>query len=121
MNKNDKFYVGDFTGDGKDDLFVFNGLDWSTKYFGMLRSTGKAQLCRVSKPLKRVSLFPLFTRKFAERRASKSGCKILLLFPVSFYRLFKQFKTLKPFRKTNGAGKPMFCLSRQNTGRSVNS
>lgn len=40
MNKNDKFYVGDFTGDGKDDLFVFNGLDWGPKYFGMLRSTG---------------------------------------------------------------------------------
>ena len=40
MNKNDKFYVGDFTGDGKDDLFVFNGLDWGPKYLGMLRSTG---------------------------------------------------------------------------------
>lgn len=42
MNKNDVFYVGDFTGDGKDDLFVFNGLDWGPKYFGMLRSTGTA-------------------------------------------------------------------------------
>jgi hypothetical protein len=40
MNKNDKFYAGDFSGDGKDDLFVFNGLDWGPKYFGMLRSTG---------------------------------------------------------------------------------
>lgn len=42
MNKNDRYYVGDFTGDGKSDLFVFNGLDWSTRYFGMLRSTGAA-------------------------------------------------------------------------------
>jgi IgA Peptidase M64/FG-GAP-like repeat len=37
---NDLFYVGDFNGDGKDDLFVFNGADWSTTYVAMLRSTG---------------------------------------------------------------------------------
>ena len=42
MNKNDRYYVGDFNGDGKVDLFVFNGLDWSSRYFGMLKSTGTA-------------------------------------------------------------------------------
>ena len=40
MNKNDQYFVGDYTGDGKSDLFVFNGTDWSVRYFGMLRSTG---------------------------------------------------------------------------------
>jgi len=38
--KNDKFYVGDFNGDGKQDLFVFNGDDWSMTYVAMLRSNG---------------------------------------------------------------------------------
>jgi hypothetical protein len=37
---NDQFYVGDFSGDGKKDLLVFNGADWSMTYVGMLRSTG---------------------------------------------------------------------------------
>ena len=37
---NDKFYVGDFSGDGRKDLFVFNGADWSMTYVAMLRSTG---------------------------------------------------------------------------------
>jgi hypothetical protein len=40
MRRNDEFYVGDFTGDGRDDLMVFNGRDWVMPYFGMLRSTG---------------------------------------------------------------------------------
>jgi FG-GAP repeat. len=40
LARNDKFYVGDFSGDGKDDLYVFNGLDWSMTYVAMLRSTG---------------------------------------------------------------------------------
>ena len=38
--KNDLFYVGDFDGNGKQDLFVFNGADWSMPYVGMLRSNG---------------------------------------------------------------------------------
>ena len=37
---NDLFYVGDFNGDGKKDLYVFNGADWSMTYVGLLRSSG---------------------------------------------------------------------------------
>jgi len=40
--KNDLFYVGDFDGNGKQDLFVFNGADWSMPYVGMLRSNGSS-------------------------------------------------------------------------------
>lgn len=36
----DVFYVADFNDDGRDDLMVFNGTNWSIPYFGMLRSTG---------------------------------------------------------------------------------
>jgi len=36
----DKFLVGDFDGDGKQDLFVWNMSDWSMPYFAMLKSTG---------------------------------------------------------------------------------
>ncbi len=36
--KNDRFYVADFDGNGRDDLFVFNGDNWSIPYLGMLRS-----------------------------------------------------------------------------------
>jgi hypothetical protein len=40
MSANDRYYVGDFTGDGKQDLWVFNGTNWAIPYFGMLRSNG---------------------------------------------------------------------------------
>lgn len=38
--EHDRFFVGDFNGDGKDDLYVFNGSDWANPYLGMFRSTG---------------------------------------------------------------------------------
>jgi hypothetical protein len=41
MRPNDKHYVGDFNGDGRADLYVFNGTDWSIAYLGMLESTGR--------------------------------------------------------------------------------
>jgi hypothetical protein len=40
MRPNDRHYIGDFDGDGKDDLYVFNGNDWSIAYLGMLKSSG---------------------------------------------------------------------------------
>ncbi len=36
----DHFLVGDFDGDGKQDLFVYNFTDWNQPYFAMLRATG---------------------------------------------------------------------------------
>jgi hypothetical protein len=40
MRPDDRHYVGDFDGDGKADLYVFNGTNWSIAYLGMLESTG---------------------------------------------------------------------------------
>jgi hypothetical protein len=40
MRRNDRFLVGDFSGDGKDDLVVDNQRDWSVGYLGVLRSSG---------------------------------------------------------------------------------
>jgi hypothetical protein len=42
MRTHDQFFVGDFNADGRDDLYVFNGSDWSMEYLEMLRSTGTA-------------------------------------------------------------------------------
>jgi hypothetical protein len=42
MREHDEFYVADFNHDGRDDLMVFNGLDWDKPYFILLRSTGTA-------------------------------------------------------------------------------
>ena len=40
MASGDTLYVGDFNGDGRDDLYVFNGHSWDNDYLGMFRSTG---------------------------------------------------------------------------------
>jgi hypothetical protein len=40
MTSGDRFFVGDFNGDGKDDLFVFNAVNWSIPYIGMMQSDG---------------------------------------------------------------------------------
>ncbi|KAA2239679.1 hypothetical protein F0L74_26160 [Chitinophaga agrisoli] len=45
MGKNDKFYVGDFDGDKKADLYMANLKDWTTNYVGMIRSGGNALNC----------------------------------------------------------------------------
>ena len=42
MRPADRHYVGDFTGNGREVLWVFNGSNWSIPYLGMLRSTGSA-------------------------------------------------------------------------------
>jgi hypothetical protein len=42
MTKGDKFYVGDFNGDGKKDIYIFNGTNWVMAYLGMLSSGGAA-------------------------------------------------------------------------------
>ncbi len=36
----DKLFAGDFDGDGRDDLYVFNGTDWNQPYLTMLKSEG---------------------------------------------------------------------------------
>ncbi|HEY1105252.1 MAG TPA: VCBS repeat-containing protein, partial [Agromyces sp.] len=38
--EHDRFFVGDFDGDGKEDLYLFNGSDWANPYLAMFRSTG---------------------------------------------------------------------------------
>ena len=40
MKPTDQHFIGDFNGDGKADLFVFNGDAWSIPYLGMLTSDG---------------------------------------------------------------------------------
>lgn len=40
MRPNDRFEVGDFDGDGNEDLWAFNGDDWLISYLSILRSTG---------------------------------------------------------------------------------
>ncbi len=45
MRRNDRHYVGDVKGDGKEDLFVYNHSDWSYEYLGTMTSSGAALSC----------------------------------------------------------------------------
>ena len=38
LARHDEFFVGDLTGDGHDDLVIFNGEDWAMAYVGLFRS-----------------------------------------------------------------------------------
>ena len=40
----DQFFVGDFNGDGKDEVAVFNGTNWSMPYLGLLADDGAGGL-----------------------------------------------------------------------------
>lgn len=40
MNNNDKYFVADINGDGKEDLYVFNTSDWATQWLGTAISSG---------------------------------------------------------------------------------
>ncbi|MEM9991321.1 MAG: VCBS repeat-containing protein, partial [Bacteroidota bacterium] len=42
MTDGDRYYVADFNGDGKDDIYIFNAKNWNMGYVGMLRSTGNS-------------------------------------------------------------------------------
>jgi hypothetical protein len=42
MRNNDRIRVGDFSGDGKEDIVIFNADDWSVGYLAMFKSTGSA-------------------------------------------------------------------------------
>ena len=44
MDGRDRFYVADVDGNGKDDLYVFNGHDWSKPYLKKLPSSGTGLL-----------------------------------------------------------------------------
>lgn len=40
LARHDQLVLGDFDGDGRCDVFIFNGVDWSMPYLGMFRSVG---------------------------------------------------------------------------------
>jgi hypothetical protein len=40
MQTNDRYFLADFNGDGRKDIYVFNTQNWNPFYMGMLRSTG---------------------------------------------------------------------------------
>ncbi len=44
MQRSDRFKSADVNGDGRDDLSVYNAVNWSTQYLGILRSTGGGNL-----------------------------------------------------------------------------
>lgn len=42
MKAGDAYYVADFNGDGKDDLFIYNGKNWSIPYLVMLQGNASS-------------------------------------------------------------------------------
>lgn len=44
MRRRDRFKAADVNGDGLEDLVVFNAVNWSTEYLGILRSNGSDAL-----------------------------------------------------------------------------
>src|SRR5678815_91984 len=40
LARNDRLTLGDFDGNGRTDIFIFNGDDWSLPYLGMFRANG---------------------------------------------------------------------------------
>ena len=40
MKPHDQLFAGDFDGDGKSDIYIFNGDNWSYRYLGLLKSSG---------------------------------------------------------------------------------
>ncbi len=40
IRENDTLHVADFNGDGREDLYIFNGYDWDRAYLGMVASLG---------------------------------------------------------------------------------
>ena len=45
----DQVYVGDFNGDGVDEVAIFNGVDWAIPYLGLLVSDGNGGLRLVAR------------------------------------------------------------------------
>jgi hypothetical protein len=45
----DQLILGDFNGDGRCDLFIFNGEDWSIPYLGMFRAKSGGSLAYVNR------------------------------------------------------------------------
>jgi hypothetical protein len=39
LARHDEFFAGDLNGDGRDDLVIFNGQDWSMSYVGLFASS----------------------------------------------------------------------------------
>lgn len=42
IRRNDTIYVGDFNGDQLEDIYIFNGTDWSVGYLGMLSASANS-------------------------------------------------------------------------------
>ena len=45
----DQFFVGDFNGDGKDEVAIYNSTDWIVEYLGLLADDGGGGLQLVAR------------------------------------------------------------------------